>query len=260
VFLHGSRGEEQHTRGERPVDNAVFFARLGKRLIHLLTTATSGGVLYEVDSRLRPSGSAGLLVASMDAFEEYQHKEAWTWEHQALVRARVVAGDEALAGRFHRVRREVLSRPRDSGELREEVRRMRERMRTELSKARAGEFDLKQDTGGIADIEFMVQYTVLRWAARHSEVLRWTDNIRLLESFASAGLLPEGDAAFLADAYRAFRAQVHIRALQERPAMVPDEDFRELRAGVIACWQRLLGAPASGANHESHAGLPRGSQ
>jgi glutamate-ammonia-ligase adenylyltransferase len=246
VFLHGSRGGDQHTRGERPVDNTVFFARLGKRLIHLLTTATPGGVLYEVDSRLRPSGAAGLMVASMEAFDEYQRKEAWTWEHQALVRARVVAGDEALAERFRGLRRAVLCRPRDPRQLREEVSHMRERMRTELSKAKRGEFDLKQDAGGIADIEFMVQYGVLLWAARHPEILRWTDNIRLLESFASAGLLPEEDEAFLADAYRAFRAQVHIRALQERPAVLSKESFRELRAGVIARWQRLLGEPAPG--------------
>lgn len=241
VFLHGSEGEGQYTTGERSIDNSVFFARLGKRLIHFLTTPTGGGVLYEVDSRLRPSGASGLLVSGIDAFEAYQRENAWTWEHQALVRARVVAGDEALAGRFQVIRREILARKREPQVLRAEVSRMRRRMRAELSKAGAGRFDLKQDAGGIADIEFMVQYSVLLWTSEHPEILRYTDNVRLLDSFASAGLLSEDDAAFLADAYRTYRAQVHIRALQERPAVVPEDDIQELRNGVTAIWQRLLG-------------------
>lgn len=241
VFLHGSRGERQHTDGTRPIDNGVFFARLAKRFIHLLTAHTPAGVLYEVDARLRPSGASGLLVSSMEAFGAYQRQQAWTWEHQALVRARVVAGDDALGKEFDTVRREVLERQRDPGTLRTEVREMRERMRKTLGSATAGSFDLKQDTGGIADIEFVVQYGVLLWAHQRPEILQYTDNVRLLDAVASVGLLPPGDAHLLADAYRTYRARAHALALQERKAVVPDTEFRDLRDGVTAVWQQLLG-------------------
>src|SRR5690606_23174264 len=113
----------------------------------------------------------GLLVSSVPAFEEYQRGQAWTWEHQALVRARVVAGDADVARRFEAIRREILARPRDPVVLRGEIRDMRERMRKELSRGGPARFDLKQDRGGIADIEFIVQYAVLRWAAEYPELL-----------------------------------------------------------------------------------------
>ena len=140
---------------------SVFFVRLGQRIIHMLNTHTPAGVLYEVDMRLRPSGASGLLVSSIEAYEEYQRHDAWTWELQALVRARVIAGDGMIKERFEAIRREVLGRERDPEQLRREVREMRERMRSELSHARTGYFDIKQDKGGIADIEFIVQYGVL---------------------------------------------------------------------------------------------------
>ncbi len=241
VFLHGSRGERQHTDGAKSIDNGVFFGRLGQRLIHLMTSSTGAGTLYEIDARLRPSGASGLFVSNMDAFEEYQRGQAWTWEHQALVRARVVAGDEALALRFQRVRQAVLGRQRDSVELRTEVREMRAKMRAQLSKSREGFFDLKQDAGGIADIEFMVQYGVLLWTHKHPAVLEWTDNMRLLETFAAEGLLSQEEATLLGDAYRAYRAEVHKCALQEQDAVVAGDRFAELRQQVSAVWDRLIG-------------------
>lgn len=241
VFLHEVGDNDQHTDGKHPVDNAVFFSRLARRIIHYMSTHTSAGMLYDVDARLRPSGKSGLLVSSTRAFKDYQLRSAWTWEHQALVRARVVAGDAALAQWFADTRREVLCQPRDPGQLRQAVREMRDRMRAERAEQRAGWFDLKQGQGGIADIEFMVQYLTLRWASELGESLQFTDNIRLLDGFAKAGVLSLQDTELLANAYRGYRSWVHALALQEQQAIVDDSQFRKYRQGVIHIWQHLLG-------------------
>ncbi len=243
VFLHDSRGEKQHTNGARQVDNPTFFARLAQRIIHILTTATAAGVLYEVDTRLRPSGSSGLMVTSIDAFADYQLNNAWTWEHQALTRARIVVGPDHLAERFSAIRREVLSRPRDAANLRKEVREMRERMRSELCRSKPGHFHLKQDRGGIVDIEFVVQYLVLAGAHQHSELLTWTDNIRQLDALEAVGVLSEKDAGFLRDAYRALRKCGHRLTLQARSSFVElegEDEFDRMRRGVARIWKRLM--------------------
>jgi len=231
VFIHATPQES---------DSGIFFTRLGQRLIHMLNTLTPTGVLYEVDMRLRPNGESGLLVSDMSAFEEYQRQDAWTWEHQAVVRARVVAGDPVLAKQFEQVRREVLSRPRAEATLRQEVREMRERMRQELAATDADTFDIKQDAGGIADIEFMVQFGVLRWAHDHPELIEFTDNIRLLEGFGRCGLMSDAEVQLLSDAYRAYRISIHRFALQEQRALVNAEEFGKFRAGVVALWQRWM--------------------
>ena len=240
VFLHGSEGEELGTQGAKAIDNNVFFARLGQRIIHMITAHTPAGVLYEVDMRLRPNGAAGMLVSSMAAFAEYQHHAAWTWEHQALVRARVVAGDAPVAERFAAIRRDVLGRQRDGAQLRREVREMRERMRAELGQRDAAKFDLKQDVGGIADIEFMVQYGVLAWAFTHPELLRYTDNIRLLEGLARAGAMTAQDADLLSDIYRVYRAKVHQLTLLKEPIVADAHAFDEQRQAVVRMWRTLL--------------------
>jgi glutamate-ammonia-ligase adenylyltransferase len=240
VFLHNSSGEAQRTDGPRPLDNAVFFVRLGQRIIHLLNTLTPAGVLYEVDMRLRPSGAAGLLVSSLESFTDYQRREAWTWEHQALVRARPVAGDRTLAEAFLGVRREILCRARDERELRQAVREMRERMRAELGTRRSGRFDLKQDPGGIADIEFMVQYKVLSGAHQRPELVQYSDNVRLLEGLAGAGLIASADAELLTEAYKAYRARVHELTLQEESTVVGEHEFAEYRQRVTAIWEGMM--------------------
>jgi len=222
-------------------DQSMFFARLGQRIIHMLNTHTPAGVLYEVDMRLRPSGASGLLVSSIEAYEEYQRHDAWTWELQALVRARVIAGDGMIKQRFDALRREVLGRERNPDVLRGEVRNMRERMRTELSQARTGYFDIKQDKGGIADIEFIVQYGVLLWAHRYPELLHWTDNIRLLQDFARCGLMSAEDVRVISDSYRSYRACVHRMALQEEDAEVEVGQFARERDAITRIWQELLG-------------------
>ncbi len=240
VFLHDSAGEDQHTDGERPVDNGVFFARLGQRIIHLLATATASGVLYEVDTRLRPSGASGLLVCSVDSFADYQRGQAWTWEHQALVRARPVAGSAAIAARFEAVRAEILARPREREALRGEVREMRARMREQLGRSGEGMFDLKQDFGGIADIEFLVQYQVLAWASREAGVYRYTDNIRQLDALAAGGIMPEADVERLKDIYRDYRKRAHRLTLQEQAAIVPEGEYLEECAFVRAQWKAIM--------------------
>ena len=239
VFVHDDDSSAM-TTGPKSIDLATFYARLTQRLIHVLTTMTSQGALYEVDPRLRPDGSKGVLVNTLEGLGEYVRDKAWTWEHQALVRARAVAGDPALGQRFAHLRRDILLRDRDGDTLRDDVRSMRERMRTELGSRGSGRFDLKQDPGGVADIEFMVQYGALRWGSRLGADLDFTDNIRLLDGFRRADLMPEEDVTLLADAYRAYRGRIHEVSLQESEAVVGNEEFAELREAVVAIWNRLM--------------------
>jgi len=240
VFLHGSDQVTAMTDGPKSISNDQFYLRLGQRMIHMMTTHTPSGTLYEVDMRLRPDGNKGMLVRSLPSFAAYQDQDAWTWEHQALVRARPVAGDGSLASRFAAVRRGILSKERDPATLRRDVRDMRERMRANLDKSGRGRCDLKQGPGGIADIEFMVQYSVLRWASRYPALADWTDNIRLLETLARLDLMPGSAALDLTRAYKDLRAAYHRSALQEQPATVGDELLAGPRERVRALWRELM--------------------
>src|SRR5579859_3703447 len=186
VFLHDSRSAEQQTNGPKVLDNVEFFTRLAQRIINILSIPTTSGVLYQVDTRLRPSGGAGLIVSSIDGFAQYQEQQAWTWEHQALLRARPVAGSPEVAELFNQVRRSVLARQRDRARLRHDIAAMRSRMRQEQARAGA-DFDLKLDSGGLTDMEFLVQHWVLAHAYEHPELLDWTDNIRNLEALTACG-------------------------------------------------------------------------
>ncbi|OOZ37140.1 bifunctional [glutamate--ammonia ligase]-adenylyl-L-tyrosine phosphorylase/[glutamate--ammonia-ligase] adenylyltransferase [Solemya velesiana gill symbiont] len=242
VFVHGNRNPNAMTDGERPVANDVFYVRMGQRMIHMFTTRTPSGLLYEVDMRLRPNGNSGMLVTPIEAFELYQKNDAWTWEHQALLRARPVAGDPVLMEQFKSIRREVLSRQRDPDELHDAVRDMREKMRASLDKSGNGQFDIKQGRGGIADIEFMVQYSVLRWANQYPDLLDWTDNIRLLDTLARHDLLEGNTTEVLANNYRVFRAAYHRNALSELPGLIGDEKLAEERKTVRELWESLMEA------------------
>ncbi len=241
VFIHNA-DPGQSTDGEKSIDNLTFYTRLGQRIIHILNTQTPSGKLYEVDMRLRPSGDSGMLVSSLTGFEKYQLNDAWTWEHQALVRARVVAGSEALAEEFQRVRHQVLCQPREREALREEVTKMREKMRTHLgSEEKAPQFNLKQDAGGIVDIEFMVQYAVLAWAEESPELTEYTDNIRILGTLEQAGRLSSEFVTQLIDAYKTYRTVGHRLALQRQEAVVSDDQaFVDERKLVTDLWQQLL--------------------
>ncbi|MEW8682573.1 MAG: bifunctional [glutamate--ammonia ligase]-adenylyl-L-tyrosine phosphorylase/[glutamate--ammonia-ligase] adenylyltransferase, partial [Candidatus Thiodiazotropha endolucinida] len=232
VFLHGCADRNAFTDGDKPVSVDVFYARMAQRFIHIMTTRTPSGILYDVDMRLRPNGNSGMMVSSLETFETYQHNSAWTWEHQALVRARVVAGDKRINDRFEAIRRQVLSRQQDPARLQGEVVEMREKMRASLDKSNPDQFDLKQGTGGIVDIEFMVQYTVLRWAHDYPELLVWTDNIRLLETMSKLGLLNDYAAERMMGIYKVLRAAYHRSALQDLPALVEIAILAEERALV----------------------------
>jgi glutamate-ammonia-ligase adenylyltransferase len=240
VFLHDSMGEEQQTDGPDVLDNATFFSRLTRRLIGILTMHTSTGKLYEVDIRLRPSGRAGLMVSSLAAFEQYQRDDAWTWEHQALLRARAVAGDATVKAAFEDLRVRILRDYVRREGLRDEVANMRARMRTELAAGTPELLDLKQDEGGITDIEFLVQYLVLREAGTHPDLVRWSDNIRQLEGLAARGILAAAEAEALADAYRRYRHRIHRQNLAGEPALAPRAEFAGLVALVTAAWRRVF--------------------
>ncbi|CAL1239534.1 bifunctional [glutamate--ammonia ligase]-adenylyl-L-tyrosine phosphorylase/[glutamate--ammonia-ligase] adenylyltransferase [Candidatus Methylocalor cossyra] len=239
VFLY--EGDDlAPTSGDRPVTTAEFYARLAKRVIHWLTTNSPAGVLYDVDLRLRPSGNAGLLVSSLPAYETYQMQSAWTWEQQALVKARWVAGDPGVGARFQGIRERSLRRRREIGRLRQEIRDMREKMRASLSGKDPARFDLKRDEGGIVDIEFLVQFGILSRASDHEALARWTDVVRQLDALTAAGFLSADAAALLRRAYCTFREAAHRAALREQPAVVPAGQYAELRAEVQALWREFM--------------------
>lgn len=241
VFLHDSCGQQQVTDGEKPLENPVFFARLAQKIINALSTYTHDGRLYETDTRLRPSGASGLLVSSTEAFRQYQLEKAWIWEHQALLRSRVIRGSPALQARFAEIRAEVLCQPRDVGVLCAEVVNMRQKMWDALGSKETGQFNLKKDPGGITDIEFIVQYLILAHAHQYPELVQWSDNIRQLDSLRECGLLAVAEAGRLQDIYRTLRNHAHKLALQELPAVVGEDAFAEERAYVRGVWVQYLG-------------------
>ncbi|WP_455807485.1 bifunctional [glutamate--ammonia ligase]-adenylyl-L-tyrosine phosphorylase/[glutamate--ammonia-ligase] adenylyltransferase [Pseudomonas fluorescens] len=250
VFIHDGDPQAE-TDGPKSIDGAQFFTRLGQRIIHLLTAQTNSGQLYEVDMRLRPSGASGLLVSSLGAFARYQENEAWTWEHQALVRARVLVGSQDVGQAFEKVRAQVLGKARDLATLQQEVSEMRAKMRDNLgTKSTAAgtaanafdataPFDLKQDAGGIVDIEFMVQYAALAWSQSHPPLLRWTDNIRILEELEHEGLMPAEDASLLREAYKAYRSAAHRQALQKDAGVIAGDQFADERRQVLRIWKEM---------------------
>jgi glutamate-ammonia-ligase adenylyltransferase len=178
----------------------------------------------------------------MEAFAEYHRRSAWTWENQALIRARVVVGGQDMGRQFERIRSGVLARPRATDKLRAEVVEMRNRMRQELDKAGPGEVDLKHGPGGIVDIEFMVQFGALRWSGEHEGLLRYTSTLGLLLAFREYGLLPADEVDALSAAYCALRQRINHRVLQDASARVEGAELAESRAAVTRIWDRLMGA------------------
>lgn len=239
VFLHDCP-EHVYTNGAKEIDGRQFYLRLAQRIVHLFSTRTASGVLYDVDIRLRPSGASGLLVSTVEAFSDYQQREAWTWEHQALVRARMVYGDQPLQQAFTRVRQATLMQSREAAGLRQEVVAMRHKMRDHLGSQKPGMFGLKQDVGGITDIEFIAQYLVLRHASSERALTRWSDNIRIFEIMAECGILSPAQAAALKQAYCHLRDEIHRLNLLGLPAYVPEDRFRTERDTVEDIWQQCF--------------------
>lgn len=242
VFVHNA-DPELATDGDKPIDNAVFYTRLGQRIVHILNAQTPSGQLYDVDMRLRPSGNSGLLVSTLHAFEKYQRNDAWTWEHQALARARGVAGCRETLAAFEAVRHNILCQSREKDKLRQEVLEMREKMRTNLGtpeSRREETFHIKHDAGGIVDMEFMVQYLMLAWSKDHPELTQWSDNIRQMEELGRAGVLPVEDAKKLREAYIALRSSIHRRALQNLNSQVGGDAFADERQYIRSVWQKIM--------------------
>lgn len=243
VFVHDADLDQDTTGGGdgRRINSAAFYVQLAQKILSLLNTSTFSGKLYEIDLRLRPSGSSGALVSSVEAFRQYQEQQAWTWEHQALVRARVVAGSERLAQRFEAIRAVALQQHRDAEQLAQDIVSMRHKMRQQLgSKPGANKFKLKQDAGGLVDIEFIVQYLVLRHGKEHPTLLRWPDNMRLLDEAAAAGVLTAEDAHALQSIYIEYRSLLHRRALENANYELDGKAYAEQRAKVAEIWNKLF--------------------
>ena len=223
-----------------------LYSRLVRRMMSWLTVQTSSGKLFDVDLRLRPNGENGLAVCSFEAFSRYQRNAdgngAWFWEHQALTRARFVAGDAALGERFERERREVLRMPRTPESVRRDVLAMREKM-LEGHSNRSEAFDLKHDRGGMVDVEFAVQCLVLTHAATHPELMNNFGNILLLEMAARAGLVDERAALEAVAAYRRYRMlqhEIRLNAGEGMPARVPHELVADEIRTVRTLWRAVF--------------------
>lgn len=240
VFIHGAQSTGS-TDGDRSIDNLTFYTRLGQRLIHMITSFTAAGRLYEVDMRLRPSGNSGLLVSTLDAFRGYQQKEAWVWEHQALTRARGLAGEPVLLAQFEDCRKTIISSVRDHDELKAAVIKMREKMRAHLDTGNKEKgFDLKQGAGGIIDIEFMVQYLVLAWSHKHPELMRFSDNVRQLEAAVLVGLLEQDKAEKMIETYTLYRARAHRLNLQQQGRVIQDNAFINNQNLMSQYWESFV--------------------
>ncbi|GAC35294.1 bifunctional [glutamate--ammonia ligase]-adenylyl-L-tyrosine phosphorylase/[glutamate--ammonia-ligase] adenylyltransferase [Paraglaciecola polaris] len=239
VFLHNCTSRAA-TNGPKSIESGLFYLKLAQRILHLFNTKTASGHLYEVDMRLRPSGNAGLLVCHIDGFSEYQNQTAWTWEHQALTRARFIVGSPSLAQEFSVVRHQILSQKRDIKPLQESVAQMREKMRKHLGSSSKAGFDLKQDSGGIADIEFIVQYYVLAYSCEYPALSKWPDNVRILQQLQASKLLGEQDTQILNDAYLTYRNTNHRLVLQQSEQPPDGDQFIQLREGVSRIWQQLF--------------------
>jgi len=244
VFLHKIK-EQGMTTGEKSVSGMKFAARLVQKLMNYLNTQTRDGRAYEIDMRLRPSGNAGMMVVSCHAFETYQMDKAWSWEHQALVRARAICGDRRVTARFCDIRRDVLSLPRTLDQVRSEVTSMRIKMQKHLGTSQwqqeAGKFHLKQDAGGIVDIEFLAQFAVLAYSHEYPSLTKWSDNVRIFAEVALLGIWDDQVCQDLTDAYLRIRAATHQLALSEQSLLVDELLWQETRALVQSQWQHLMG-------------------
>ena len=229
-----------NTNGNSPVSVDMFYQRLVQRILHLSTTKTVGGVLYDLDMRLRPDGDTGLLISDIDSFEKYQSNRAWTWEHQALVRARPIAGSGQIISEFNRIREDVIRRPKDEVKLKEEVVTMREKMRRHLDRTSDKLYDIKQGPGGMIDVEFISQYLLLANAQRFKDMKLWTDNVRILEECSNLGIIDRDITSRLIDAYIDIRKIYHELSLADLPRLVHTEDRPEKTFDVEKIWNELF--------------------
>jgi len=239
VFLY--QAVEGQTIGrKKSIDSNQFYLRLAQKIVSIFSMNTSAGILYDVDMRLRPSGDAGLLGCSLQAFENYQLNEAWTWEKQALVRSRAIFGETELKTEFEKIRCNVLSAQRDINQLKIEVRDMREKMYDHLSHTKDGFFNIKTDRGGITDIEFIAQYLMLANAPANPILTKWSDNVRIFDSMAEYHIISLTECEKLKSCYVTLRNKIHHLNLLGNPVIVDDSAFTEEREFVCSFWNKLF--------------------
>jgi len=243
VFLHNSCGSKQQTDGAKSLQNSMFFGRLAQKIISLTSVLTAAGKLYEIDARLRPDGSSGLLVSSLDAFQTYQQDKAWTWEHQALVRARFVAGSSLLESSFVDIRQQVLCQSRDTKKLQQDVVEMRNKLyqnKTDNNSSNKGEIsNIKHSKGCLIDIEFMVQFWVLALANKNPSICVVSDNIPLINELVTLKLIPKQNAQLIA-IYQTYHQWLHRQVLQQQPATIKTRLIESEIAVVTACWKNTF--------------------
>ncbi|OOH89763.1 bifunctional glutamine synthetase adenylyltransferase/deadenyltransferase [Pasteurellaceae bacterium 15-036681] len=239
VFLHNAPENSETIGGRKSISSHQFYLKLAQKINGIFNLNTSAGVLYEVDMRLRPSGEAGLLVSTFSAYESYQQNEAWTWESQALVRARAVYGTAELRQAFEDIRRLTLSN-KASGQLRQDICEMREKMYQHLSKTQETQFHLKTDQGGITDIEFIAQYLVLAYSGQFPQMAVWSDNVRIFDSAMECGILTQEQGEQLKNCYTNLRNKIHHLNLLNKDSRVDRTEFVEERRFVREMWERFL--------------------
>ncbi|KAF7765377.1 glutamate-ammonia-ligase adenylyltransferase [Pseudoalteromonas undina] len=239
VFVHNHDGTS-YTSGDKAIDSRQFYLKLAQRLMHLFNTRTASGILYELDTRLRPEGASGLLAINLESFNHYQQTQAWTWEHQALVRARLILGQTELVTRFAQIRAEILCQKRDVKLLKTDVIKMREKMRGHLAKGNEQQFDLKQDVGAMTDIEFITQYLVLKYAHEFTHLCDNSDNVRILTDAAKIGCITDTQKQQLIKAYIDYRSRYHVLSLDQQGRCVKREDFSEDIKNVTSIWQAIF--------------------
>lgn len=240
VFLHKAPENSVTLGGKKSISSHYFYLKLAQKINSIFNLNTNAGVLYEIDMRLRPSGEAGLLVSTFNAYEQYQQNEAWTWELQALVRARAVYGTLSLCEKFEQIRKNVLAIPRSSGQLADEICQMREKMYRNLSRTPKGYFHLKQDRGGITDIEFIAQFLVLNNAHQQPQMAEWSDNVRIFDSAMELGILSKEDGENLKQCYIQLRTKIHHLNLLNQKAVVNEDEFIVERNLVKTLWQKII--------------------
>tara|TARA_B110000238_G_C16048978_1_gene405231 strand:+ start:1 stop:1011 length:1011 start_codon:yes stop_codon:yes gene_type:complete len=239
VFLHYSKATEV-TNGEKQVLSSVFYMKLVQRIMHIFNTRMASGILYELDMRLRPSGNSGLLVVHFNTFAKYQREDAWTWEHQALVRTRAVYGHKDVINKFNSLRQQILSLPREPKKLAQEVIGMRDKMRNHLDKSSRRDIDIKQGIGGLVDIEFLAQYLVLKDSNKYANVAKYSDNVSIFNQLYSSDIINNKQQILLTQAYCQLRDQSHRAALQNEDSLLDEHVFQQYAGDIADIWQSFL--------------------
>ncbi len=235
VFLHNAdlKGQTDNTGTRKQISVQEFYIKLVQRICHICTTKTYSGILYDIDLRLRPSGNSGLLISHIDSFFDYQLKNAWTWEHQAIIRSRVVFGSHDISQRYSEIRHAIISKPREKERVLEQVYAMREKMRSHLLVQKENLIDIKQAHGGIVDVEFIVQYLILANAQQFPELTAWSDNLRLLKYIEKSGVITSEIQKTLTTAYLTIRHATHrVQLSNKKYARGGHEQSNELKIAM----------------------------